>query len=157
MVTVPICEICGKVRQDVCFIVLSNTMTQNLMPLLDHWFYLCFSGSAGNEDLDTCSRMRGRVSVDIPIPDGYVTSRLRSMYCSCGELLKDADYVLGLSGKFQLLTNASSRMILGEKEYSYSLSDASLVVRSRQTNDRKVQLCGVGSWAASCEQGKLFL
>jgi hypothetical protein len=104
--------------------------------------------------------MRGRVGVkalgaDIPIHSRRDSSRLLCMYTSCDILLKEAAFGFELIGKFQLLTNASSGMLIVEKEYNYSLSNCSLFVGSPQIIDQRVQLWCVGSWKASGEHGNL--
>jgi hypothetical protein len=132
-------------------------MNKNLMPSLDLRFYLS-SGSARKND--TCSRMRGRVDVDIPIHSRDGSSRLPPMYYLCDTIFKEAVFGFELIGKFQLLTIASSCMDIGEKEYNYSLSNAALFVGSLRIIDQRVQLQCVGSWKiwkASGEHGKLTL
>ena len=119
-------------------------------------FYLSFVDSVENEDV-TGGRMRGRVDVDEgnPIPSRE-TSRCRPMYLLCDNLFRDAAFGFELNGIFELLTNASSGMYVGEKEYSYSLSKESWFVGSHRIIDQEVQLKGVGSWKASGECSRLI-
>ena len=140
--------------------MLSNTMNKNLMPSLDLRFICLLVPPERKKDFDACSRMRGRVDVDIPIHSRDGSSRLLCMYCSCDTMFKEAAFGFELSGKFQLLTDASSCMDIGEKEYNYSLSNAALFVGSLRIIDQTVQLQCVGSWKiwkASGEHGKLTL
>lgn len=134
--------------------VLSNIVSKNLMPL-DQRFYLLISCSAGSR-FDTCSRMRGRVNVDIPI-HSRDTSRLLPMYFKCDIVFKDAAFSFDLSGKFQVLIDASSCKYIGDREYNHSLSNAGPFVGSQLTAAQKVQLESVGSWKASGERSMLLL
>ena len=89
-----------------------------------------------------------------PIPKRE-SSRCRPMYLLCDNLFRDAAFGFELSGIFELLTNASSGMYVGGKEYNYSLSNGLRFVGSHRIIDQEVQLKGVGSWKASGECVKL--